>query len=226
MITVIGNSHAHFFTNTHPAHRGYSSNEEGFFSSYSLNGQLGKTQEFRAPLAYTFYEKWLPILLKRIETKDIPLQEGSTIVLALGEIDCRVHIPRQVLTNGMSIKDAVESTALEYFKTPIRLRELGYKVVLWGVHPSSNQGPTRGREVHNIPYVGDVLLRNQITQAWNGFIQYKCKQELFNFISIFDLIIKQDGTTDEKFYIDGCHLDTTMLYDHVVERFREQNLIP
>src|SRR5210317_1321514 len=111
MIVAVGNSHAHFFTNTPPAQRGYSEKEGYCFTSYSLNGTDNKRKidgDISAPLAYTFYEKWLPILLKRIESQNLPITLSDTIVLVLGEIDCRLHLPRQVLEYKKDLNKAVE----------------------------------------------------------------------------------------------------------------------
>ena len=103
-----------------------------------------------------------------------------------------------------------------YFKVLYDLKIRGYKVVGWGGHPSTTSG-------HNsnefCPVYGDCLQRNKVSKYWNECIKELCEKESIPFISIMDeLIDEENGLTKMEYFIDYCHLKSTMVIDMILKK--------
>ena len=112
MIYAIGNSHAHFFTNSHPADtEGRFKNE--YFTSYSL----GPT------IAYNFYEHHLQKIIELIQSNKINILPSDHILLVVGEVDCRWHLPKQAEEQKRNVQDIVNECIDRFFKTHLFLKQ-------------------------------------------------------------------------------------------------------
>lgn len=109
MIHCIGNSHAHYFTQSHPG--SVECNKENqLFNSYSI-GPI---------IAYNFYEHHLPKVYKVLEK--INYKQDDYILLIVGEVDCRWHLPKMIEINNLDINEAINECVDRYFKTIIELK--------------------------------------------------------------------------------------------------------
>lgn len=210
MIYVFGNSHAHFFTNSTPALIGKGDHNVVGFESYSLGPVI----------AYNFYEHHFPTMINTLNT--LPITPKDKIVIAVGEVDCRWHLPKQAELQKRPINDVIHECIDRLFEAHLHLKESGYNVVGWGGHPSTTSGHN---DDPSNPVFGDCLYRNKITLEWNDYLEKKCKDNGMGFVSIVRDLIDENGLTKMEYYQDYCHLSTRHLLGLFLRRFREAGLL-
>ena len=99
MIQVFGNSHAALFTGAPPCGNMVPKAKE--FPKGRGYTESHPTLPFRtwflgAVLAYNFFENHFSRIKNHINEKKEWFPEGTKIVLVCGEVDCRLHLPKQV----------------------------------------------------------------------------------------------------------------------------------
>ena len=128
-LLVIGNSHAHFFSFTHPGHFGWSPRTL-IESDYNLRintCSIGPTTAFR------FATKHYPYFLAQLyQRKPEP---GTLVLIPVGEVDCRLHLPQQAHKQNRSISEVVEECVDRFFKVLLSLKSLGFRPIAWGGAP-------------------------------------------------------------------------------------------
>jgi hypothetical protein len=206
MIFVFGNSHAHVFTNTHPATSGLG-NQNDDFTSVSL----GPT------IAYNFYEHHYLTMLNWINGLNIN-QEKDYIVLAIGEVDCRWHLPYQASIQNKTNEEIVTECIDRYFRVYLDLKERGYNIIGWGGHPSTTSGHNSDP---NNPIFGDCLTRNKISLYWNNLLEKKCIDNEIPFVSIINDLIDENGLTKMNFFDDYCHLNYNNIKEKLNYKFKD-----
>ena len=191
----IGNSHANTFTGTRPPVQGQWSNR-GKYNSYSLGPVI----------AYNFKEHHYD----RMKRDALPhVNKQSKLFIVVGEVDCRLHLPKQIEESGREMEDVVEECVDRLFEVYILLKESGYDIVGWGGHPSTID-PDRRNNV-NQPVWGDCLTRNKISKHWDLYLKNLCENNSIEYISIIENLINSDGLTNMKYFIDYCHLNPELI---------------
>jgi hypothetical protein len=190
VLHVISNSHAYFFTGTDVV-RGYA-----YWEMHPVDTiKEIKTYSLGPCTAWGF------------ELKDVPyipllnIKRGSSIMLAMGEIDCRWEIPRHGKTMAGCIR-GVDATIAKYVLGIIKLMN-DYKVHIWGVHAPSRNEPQ--------PCVGSCTFRTAITMYWNSRMKEVCHDLKIPFISIFDRMLAKDGLCDMQYMLDDIHLSQKVM---------------
>jgi len=210
MIYVFGNSHAHFFTNSTPAKFGEGENSNEHFRSFSLGPVI----------AYNFVAHHLPMMVNLLNS--LPITPNDPILIAIGEVDCRWHLPKQADLQQRDAKEVVHECIDRFFAVHSHLQDAGYKVVGWGGHPST----TRGHDDNpSEPVFGDCLTRNKITLEWNDYLEQKCREKGIIFSSVVRELINVDGLTKMQYYKDYCHLDSEKFLPIVIEKFKQEGLL-
>jgi len=212
MIYVFGNSHAHFFTDSTPARfgKGENENENEHFQSFSLGPVI----------AYNFFEHHYPTMIGMLN--GLPVTPRDYVMIAVGEVDCRWHLPKQADAQKRPVETVVDECLDRFFRAHKHLQENGYNVLAWGGHPST----TRGHDDNpSEPVFGDCLTRNKISLRWNDYLETLCKQHGIGFTSIVRDLIDGDGLTKMEYYKDYCHLDSKKLLPSVTEQFRQLGLL-
>jgi hypothetical protein len=204
MIFVFGNSHAHVFTDTHPATFGIGKQSEKFISL-----SLGPT------IAYNFYEHHYPTMFNWIQQLNIN-KEKDYIVLAIGEVDCRWHLPYQAHIQNKTNEEIVTECIDRYFSVYLVLKEKGYNIIGWGGHPSTT---TEHNDDQNEPVFGDCLTRNKISLLWNNLLKEKCEENDIPFVSIIEDLIDENGLTKMEYFSDYCHLKFNKVSNIINNRF-------
>jgi hypothetical protein len=228
---IIGNSHAATLPGAPPCghkvskqrHRPYG---RGFTD---VNPFLPFRAWFLGPvLAYNFYEHHLQKVYSFInEFPEIFKEKDTTLVLIVGEIDCRVHLPKYV-TDKRPVSDVVEECITRYHRSIIDLRDKGFNVAVAGAQPSLTDEsiirrmPRQERE-YNIS--GTTDLRNQICKHWDSFHGYLCKNNEIPFISIYNDLIQENGNAKEELFSDYIHISHEKTINFWVESFKKQNLL-
>ncbi len=210
MMYVFGNSHAHFFTNSSPAKFGEGENQTELIRSFSLGPVI----------AYNFADHHYPLLVNMMN--NLPINPSDPILLAIGEVDCRWHLPKQADIQKRDVKNVVHECIDRFFAVHVLLHEAGYKVIGWGGHPSTITGHD---DNPSEPVFGDCLTRNKISLEWNDYLECKCKEKNILFSSVMRDLINVDGLTKMEYYRDYCHLDSAKFLPHVIEKFKEEGLL-
>lgn len=210
MIYVFGNSHAHFFTNSTPSRNGEGEFRNEHFRSFSLGPVI----------AYNFVEHHYPTMIDMIN--QLPFTEKDYVMIAVGEVDCRWHLPKQAAAQGRPVKEVVDECIDRFFRAHLHLKENGGNVIAWGGHPSTTAGHS---DVEHSPIYGDCLSRNAISLEWNDYLEKKCKENDIHFVSIIRDLINVDGMTKMEYYRDYCHLDSTKCLPLAIQKLKEQNLL-
>jgi hypothetical protein len=210
MIYVFGNSHAHFFTNSTPSKYGEGENKNEYFRSFSLGPVI----------AYNFCEHHFPTMVHQIN--NLPITPLDSIIIAIGEVDCRWHLPFQANKQNRDYKDIVHECIDRLFLAYRHIKENGYNIIGWGGHPSTT---SRHNDDQSEPVYGDCLSRNQISREWSNYLSQKCHDVNIPFISVIDDLINIDGLTKMEYYKDYCHLDSNKFLPFVIDKFKKENLI-
>ena len=210
MIYVFGNSHSHFFTGSHPATHGFGENEHFLFKSFSL----GPT------LAYNFFENHYPRILSILQEIDFK-KEQDYILLAVGEVDCRWHLPYQIYRQQRGEKEVIEECLIRFFQTFKDIQKRGIKCIAWSGHPSTTSGHN---DDPSVPVFGNCVDRNRISKIWSDSLEKMSESEGIPFVSIIDELIDTNGLTNMSYFIDYCHLDTNKLSNILEKKFRDKNL--
>ena len=210
MMYCFGNSHAHFFTDSSPGTFGEGEKKHEHFRSFSLGPVI----------AYNFIAHHFPTMIQMVNK--LPLKPEDPLLIAIGEVDCRWHLPKQAESQKGNVKDIVHECIDRLFQAHLHLQECGYRVVGWGGHPSTNDGHN---DDLNCPVYGDVQKRNEISLEWSDYLEKRCKEAKIEFVSIIRDLINVDKTTKMEYYKDYCHLDPAKYLPVVVEKFKIQKLI-
>jgi len=227
MIYAMGNSHANFFSNSHPGvigwgdhtrypELGWKGTRNEYFMSYSANFH---NPEYRHVLAHKFVERHFPYIINAIN--QVPMTKKDYIMFIVGEIDCRWHFPKKIKTQNCTV-DGVLTEEMEYFFPAfLYLKENGYNIVGWGGHPSTTKG--HNNDPDN-PIYGDCLLRNEISLKWNDLLKDRCQQNDIKFISIIRNLINPGGFTKMEYFWDDYHLKPSVL-PIVIEKCKAEGII-
>lgn len=207
MIHAFGNSHAHFFTGENPGQTGISRVKNPIFQSYST--VLG------ACTAWKFKEKYWPEL-KNYLNNYVDIKKDK-LMLVVGEVDCRVHIPKQSEEQNRTTADIVEECVYKLFDAYRILRQKGYSLIAWGGHPTTNDGPIYEKE--KIIY-GQPALRRRVVKEWDTTMQSYAQEAGIPYLSAIPLLLNKDGSTKMEYYTDYCHLNHKLLFRDIVKLFK------
>lgn len=216
MIYALGNSHSHFFTDSHPGELQWGKKQTELFRSYSGNFH---NPQYRHVLAHKFHERFFPYFVHPINS--IEWKEGDYLMFIVGEIDCRWHFPKKVTTQNRSITDVLEEEMGYFFPSFLYCQENNYPVIGWGGHPSTTKGHN---DDPDNPIWGECLFRNEISLRWSDLLEKKCKDHGIPFISIVRDLIGPDGLTKMEYYYDDYHLKPEAM-PFVIDKLKEQKLI-
>jgi len=207
MIHCIGNSHANFFTDTHPGTVD-KWNTKGFFSSMSIGPVI----------AYNFIDNHLDKLIEAIDSIG-NLKKSDKILLVVGEVDCRWHLPAQIHLQKRDMEDVVDECVERFFEVTKFLVASGLNPIGWGGHPTTT---TEHDENPRQPIFGCCEDRNDISRRWNHKLEELCLNDNIPFVSIVDSLINEENLTKMEYYRDYCHLDSIKLLPEVTELFKKR----
>lgn len=195
-IHVIGNSHACVFST------------EGFkwypdaTPENTVDGIHYKVYYIGPIIAYNFYEKHYPKVLEIVE-KYVD-KETDYVMLMVGEVDCRLHLPKQVDEQKRSIQDITNECVTRFFRAYDDLAKKGYRCIAWGGHPSTAADHSDDREA---PIFKDCLHRNEISRCFEKELKTLCAPLNIPCISLIDALIDPvTGLTKMDYFADYCHL--------------------
>lgn len=211
MIYVFGNSHSHFFTGEEPGKSGFGNSRNEHFTSYSLGPVI----------AYNFMQNHYPTMKNVLSNINFE-KSKDYVLLAVGEVDCRWHLPYQSTQQKRDYTEVVEECINRLFEVYVDLVSNGYNVIGWGGHPSTTQGHDDNPDC---PVFGDCHFRNSISRLWNKLLTEKCLSEGIPVVSIIEDLISEDGLTKMEYFRDYCHLDYDKTIELAFEKFNKLRLL-
>jgi hypothetical protein len=204
IVHAIGNSHVNVFTG-----------HDSIFGDDSID--LFKTHCIGPTIAYNFYQHYYPSVLEYV--KACVDKNNDYIMLIVGEVDCRWHLPKQAQLQDTPVDVLVKDCIDRFFKCHLDLKKQGYKVIGWGGHPSTTSGHD---DTPHCPVYGDCLYRNTISKTWSTCLQELCAMHDVAFISIVnDLLDDDSGLTKMEYFIDYCHLKSSMVLNLIFSKVKE-----
>lgn len=205
MIYCIGNSHANVFTDTHPA------TQNKIFKSGFVSCSIGPV------IAYNFSENHLYKVLNILESSDFN-KKSDYVMLIVGEVDCRWHLPKKSNDNNIDYYDVVKECIDRFFNNYLHLKKQGYNIIGWGGHPSTTMGHDDNPDQ---PVFGNCLTRNYISRTWDKLLKDKCELNNIPYISIMENLIDNNGFTKMEYFMDYCHLDYSKVKSILFEKFKD-----
>lgn len=210
MIYCFGNSHTSIFTGRNiitPIDQ-FVSDKNQYFNALRLGPSV----------AYNFTSNYLPRVYNHINKSNIP--SGSRILLAIGEIDCRWHIPLNAEKNHTTHYEEVKKCINRFYQTVVDLKSNGFKPIVWGVHPATNKSHSNNKEC---PIYGEFKLRLKITRQWNRYIERLCRKDNIEFISLCEDIL-DNNQLKEEYFMDTIHLAGEKVYPLILDAFNKYNV--
>lgn len=203
-IYCIGNSHVNIF-------RGLDS----VWGKDSIS--IFKTHYLGPTIAYNFYEHHYNQVLEYLNTSNID-KKNDFIMLIVGEVDCRWHLPKQAEIQNKNINELVEECINRFFRCYLDIINKGYQVIVWAGHPSTAEG-------HNdnlgCPVYGSCEYRNKISLYWNDYLKKLSNNNNIPFLSIINYLIDDNNLTKMKYFLDYCHLKSSCVIPFVYKELNK-----
>jgi hypothetical protein len=233
---IFGNSHAALLTGAPPCGKKVSKQKEKPFGRAFTNVRgftdVHPLYPFRTwflgpVLAYNFYEHHLFKIYEYINTNLNLFNQETMLLLQVGEIDCRVHLPKYV-TGNRSTSNVVEECVTRYHRSILDLKNNGYKIGVMGMQPSmcdesiKNKMPIK-EQSYNIS--GNTKLRNDISKKWDEFHNSLCNESDIPYISIYDDLVDKDGLAKEEYFIDFIHLSHDKTIEFWIKKLKDLKLL-
>ena len=153
-------------------------------------------------------------LFKIIDT----VNRKDIVVLAFGEIDCRVHIYYQYKKNNerKEISELIDDTISSYGEVLQRLQELGINFLVYGVPPA-----TKVRNEYRYPFYAPPEIHGQISRMFNERLKELCEKRGYGYIDILSRFSDESGFMPEEYAADEIHLNSNAV-DFVKGELKEK----
>jgi hypothetical protein len=202
-IHCIGDSHVSVFTGKDTISKGWPCPQDSiqYFHTYWLGPVL----------AYNLYSVGHQSRLNLFNVLE-SISKSDYVMLCAGEIDCRMHLIRQKELQNKSLEEIVQECVCRYFQVILEIKNMGFKVIIWGVPGTANIDCFELKDKNTFPHYGTYKERNQATKIFNNKIEYLCKLNDVLFLSIFDDLIDDNGKTKiTEYYMDEFHVSQKVM---------------
>lgn len=215
MIHVIGNSHVWLF-NGQPSSK---------FPTYDQCSPYFRVKWLGATIAYNFRQHHMSSVREYLAEENVAL--GSKVMLVVGEVDCRWHLPYQAQQQNRSIEEITKECVERFFLCLLDLREAGFIPIGWGTHPTTTHGHVDppGTDTHG-PIFGEVVVRNRTCLLWNQLLEKMCREAQIPFVSIYHHLVDEHNVTKMEYFQDYCHLSNDMCAPLMIAAMNDKYLIP
>ena len=153
--------------------------------------------------------------------------DESFILMFVGEIDCRVHLPKYV-SKDRTYQNVVEECVSRYHRSIIDLKNNVKNVGVIGALPSLCDESIKklmpiDEQRYNVS--GTSEIRNKISKHWDDFHKSLCDKDCIPYISIYNSLVDEQGKTKENLFSDFIHLSYDKTIDIWINEFKRLNLI-
>jgi len=166
-----------------------------------------------AHLAHSFRYEDHPVKVD-IERILLEIPEQSNLMFMYGEIDCRMHIPKQFHTKVRTMEEAALGSVEGYVAALIGYAHRGHSVLLWGPHVMSKKWYLKGVDADPETRCGVTGTWKEIQRAtmlFNRYAKEKCEGTPVKFATFYDLMVKRQIYSDTRWYQDYNHLNRECL---------------
>ena len=203
MIHIIGNSHVNTFSGLP-----HLSRKESATKYFKLHYIGATTARYMYKVSHMKVHK----ALRKINVND-------WIIPLAGEVDCRFHIPLQADKQKVSDSEMVDDFIEGFMETYDFIKELGYKIISFGCHPSTT-------EDHNMdsldkPVYGSPERRNNIALLWNKRLKEESDKRNIPYFDIYKYLVNGGNETNMDYYIDYCHLNGEKVFNFLINEIEE-----
>lgn len=164
---------------------------------------------------YNFFKKYNYLC-------DSFIKPGAKVCVALGEIDIRAHVFKEVETQGRTYEEICDDIIANYMELLKDIQSKGFKAFCWGPIASMPDNTSEEDELkalaaeglfdQELISVGSEVQRNSATAYFNKRLEEECGKCGVVFMSIFDQMVDKDMHTDSAFLCqDKCHLSSDIL---------------
>lgn len=211
LIYLIGDSHTNFFS-------GHENIDWKKIDNISEN--ISNVQDLH-PLFKTFHlGPCLAYNTNRLNTTSRVLEktqylidnnffpQKANLMVALGEIDCRVHVKKQAELQNKSVEQIIDDILQNFSQYLQMLKDKEFNVICWGPIASQKECAIDPA----FPRYGTETERNKITEIYNHKLERLCQNLGIKYCSIFNDMIDDKYETKAEFLSrDGVHLSQSAL---------------
>lgn len=214
MIHCIGDSHSAVFSGEEamqPCWPDPAANTLPYFKSYRIGPAT----------AYQIRNKQ-PIIEALINS--LNLTSEDQLMFCFGEVDIRAHLIKQSKIQDRPVAELVVECVERYIDALTEYKKYNVPIIIWGPIASwCDQKVYTGG-----PSFGTNLERNLVTELFNTMLELACIKNGFKFVSIFNEMLNEDGTTNGDFLDDweGSHMHLSQRsMPTIIEKFKSKGLI-
>jgi len=126
------------------------------------------------------------------------------VVLAFGEIDCRLHIYYQYKKNKerRALTELIDDTISNYGRVLEKLREAGVNLLIYGVPPA-----TKVRDEHRYPFYAPPEIHSRINRMFNEKLREFCEENGYEYIDVHSRFSDESGFMLREYAADEIHLN-------------------
>lgn len=220
MLYVFGNSHAAIFSNTPPCGNKVKRVKLGLVPPNPDHPNM-RTVFLGPATAYKLYEheQYIPRISKILEDTKAS-KENDLVGLYMGEIDCRVHMPKRILSGedqNLVVAECVE----KYYQNIEDLLKNNWKVIVFATHPTTTDGHSENPEK---PHYGTCAFRNGISVEFNTHLKALCDRDNIKFVSIYDQLVDENNITKMEYFVDYLHLSYDKCFPMFLAKMKELDI--
>jgi hypothetical protein len=134
-------------------------------------------------------------------------KEGE-VLLVFGEIDCRAHLVKQRDKQKRDLDDVVMECVKIYFNAVAEVMAKGYKTMVFGGIPTGCKATVSEEQGggYRWAHYGTHHDRNEAARLFDLNVKKECLQSGAKCLSIFDLMVDDNGDTRAEYFLDAIHL--------------------
>jgi hypothetical protein len=206
MIHCVGNSHINTFSG------------ESFLRYKDVSNNYFIGHWIGPVIAYNFFEHHLQSSLNCLWG----IKKEDYVTLVVGEVDCRIHLPKHADLQQRKDEDVVRECILRFMRSYDGIKNLGFKVIVIGTHPTTLSGHN---DDPDNPVWGDVERRNKICVIWNSLLKEESFKRDIPFVSIYDHLVDENNLTKMDYFLDYCHLNSSKVFPFIIQELRKAKII-
>ena len=147
----------------------------------------------------------------------------SYVLFCFGEVDIRAHIIKQSELQKIDVELIIKECVDRYISTVVEVKPIRKirKSIFAPIASWSVKKPYSG------PSFGTNIERNNVTRIFNEYLKKKCLENNITFISIFDEMLNEDGSTNVDFLDDygtGIHLNQLSM-PMIIQKLKDNHMI-
>lgn len=132
----------------------------------------------------------------------------DVVLLALGEIDSRIHVFLQFMRREQrcSFEEIVDEIITRYGEVVLRLKREGYRVVVQSVPATPYQD-----NIYEVDHYADDETRAEIVRVFNGTLKAWCEGHGIEYLDLYSVVSDKRGFILKELTDDGTHLNAASL---------------